>query len=247
MSIVPPEQRPLPDVPVNEQGLRQLEIWLVSKLGRNLRSLVANLANTKYLHWGSNTDTDSEGLELLGDGLFNFTTTAAWTNTTTGDNYSVDTGGVNGAITLNSRGSTVTSNGSEILLDADGQAIGGSVGAKVSIITGVTVDLDNGSGLFALNANRSGLNSASLYLATTGGSQSFYTRADGEAFTVYDGHSPIRSMLSMTSGGDVLVNGYGSSNNMVFDAEGLTYFNLHSGKTLIVRDASSNPIFTLTG
>ncbi len=54
MSLPPPHRLTLPDVPVNEQGMRQLEIWLEGKLGRR----GGGLQYHKAKHYGAHNVGD---------------------------------------------------------------------------------------------------------------------------------------------------------------------------------------------
>ncbi len=62
MSVPPPHRLTLPNVPINEQGMRQLEIWLEGKFGRR----GGGLQYHKARHYGAHNVGDWLFVETLG-------------------------------------------------------------------------------------------------------------------------------------------------------------------------------------
>lgn len=151
MSTPPPHLRTLPHVPINERGLRELELWLQARR-------VTRVDLSGFLHWGQNTETESPrqyrgGLTLDGDGTGDFSFNTAGSDyavtTSTGDVSYATTGGDVAYSTVGG-GYTVTSRGGAVTLDSRyTSGIGGDIALNagdVSTVVGGDITFTTTSG-----------------------------------------------------------------------------------------------------
>ncbi len=268
--VPPPHRRTLPHFPVNEQGMRELEIWLNDRFGGRgfIRYVFKNIGRWLYVRTtGSSALTDGYGTKF--DDAHGFLVTAADGPSTTTNFGKPDillsaSGGTGSVIFKTDQGAQTSEiglfgdvwqgyldGGDEIVYLQGGDFLRYSGGGDVAFYT--TDGALPNSGSFLVYTNGTSDDSA----ATLGNVEFHVDNSvgvPGNIIFVTDGTSPFStppngSMIFQMAASAALV-GTNSLGRVVYqlDEGGGGVFNIKTaGNTLVVNDSNGNPLVTYTG
>lgn len=220
-----PHERTLPHVPVNEQGLRELEIWLLARLRKLLLQQVRGGGGGEGLQYHRGT----YGADNEGDWFF-----AAANDTTGAPSIGYEDGAGN-VYTFGFAWQFDTGNsGAPFAITNDGGFLIDTAGsARINATSDMTVHTSD----------------ASFHI----GQQFYVFLADGSSTTIYN--SDLDPLLDITEAGQINLYPKTPSGMTIDDTGPFTLsadddieFSIDtSGKTLTIKDHLGSPLVTYTG
>ncbi len=267
-SVPPPHRLTLPNVPINEQGMRQLEIWLEGKFGRR----GGGLQYHKARHYGAHNVGDWLFVESISNGgaanrtshftaigqLFKGNESIIF-QYDDGAGEDVQIGLHNGAwegyldgnqeIIYTQGGNVIRyAGGGDILLYTTDAALAGN--GSFGVFTNGSIDDSGGSGDISLDAtNSAGGQAGDIALVasgdTTPGTVTLTTFATGSL----PDRNPGDVMVGLADGSSFSVASLFSEVKAVeFEENGGGEINIKTaGNTLVVNDHLGSPLVTYTG